>query len=265
MCLILFSYKVHPQYPLIVAANRDEFFKRPTASSHYWTDEPSILAGRDLEKMGTWMGVTTSGRFAALTNYRDPFENVEGKQTRGELVKNALTYSGDLDMYLRIVRKEGEQYPGFNLIAGDNNGLYYFSNREGKIQELEPGVYGLSNHLLNTSWPKVEVGKKELAKVIGNNDDQMVHDLFAILKNSQSYPDNQLPSTGVSLEMERMLSPLFIKGVDYGTRSSTVMLMSDFDVRYIERVYQPEEKTEQVFRFTYGKGEKNDSSSGKKR
>ncbi|WP_042337984.1 NRDE family protein [Bacillus andreraoultii] len=265
MCLILFAYKTHSKYPLIVAANRDEFFKRPTSLVHYWEDEPSILAGRDLEKLGTWMGVTTSGRFAALTNYRDPFEHVVGKQTRGELVKNALTYSGDLDAYFKIVSQEKDRYPGFNLIAGDRNRLYYFSNREGKIQELEPGVYGLSNHLLNTPWPKVEVGKKELAQVIDKSNDKIVHDLFAILKNSQSYPDNQLPSTGVSLKMERMLSPLFIKGTDYGTRSSTVMLLSDSEVQYMERVYQPEEKIEQVFRFTYGKEEKNDTSSKKRR
>lgn len=247
MCLILFAYRVHPKYKLIVAANRDEFYQRPTAPAHYWDENPEILAGRDLEKMGTWMGITTEGRFSALTNYRDPKELTEGKRSRGELVADALKYKGDLKKYMETLVKQRDLFPGYNLLAGDINNLYYYSNRGNELQKLEPGVYGVSNHLLNTEWPKVQKGKAGLSKVINDNEENLVEKLLTLLQNADPASDHLLPNTGVSLEWERMLSPLFIKSKDYGTRSSTVLLMSDKEIQYVERVFLNDRMNNQVY------------------
>lgn len=249
MCLIVFAYQVHPVYKLIVAANRDEFYGRPTAPAHYWEDRPDILAGRDLEKMGTWMGVTTSGRFAALTNYRDPKEETEGKHSRGELVADALKYKGNVKGYMQSLVGKKDLYPGYNLLAGDGTELYYYSNKGQELQKVEPGIYGVSNHLINTEWPKVQKGKEGMSKIINGDQDPFVERLFSILQNADQAPDELLPHTGVSLEWERMLSPLFIKSENYGTRSSTVMLMSNKKIQYVERVFSKDGISEQQFKF----------------
>lgn len=247
MCLIILAYQVHPVYKLIVAANRDEFLQRPTASAHYWEDNPNILAGRDLEKMGTWMGVTTGGRFSALTNYRDPKEVTEGKQSRGELVADALNFKGNLKDYMQDLAGKKDLYPGYNIVAGDRTDLYYYSNRGQELQKLEPGIYGVSNHLLNTEWPKVQKGKEGMSKIIQGEPEDMAEKLLELLQNADQAPDELLPNTGVSFEWERRLSPLFIKSVNYGTRSSTVLLMSEKDIRYVERVYAKENVSDQQY------------------
>ncbi|MFZ7943319.1 NRDE family protein [Neobacillus sp. 19] len=249
MCLILFAYQAHPIYKLIVAANRDEFHQRPTAPAQFWMDQPEILAGRDLERMGTWMGVTKTGRFAALTNYRDPLEEREGKRSRGELVADALAYQGKIADYMKTLEINKHQYPGYNLLSGDANELYYYSNVGGELQKLKPGIYGVSNHLLDTEWPKVKKGKTDLANIIGGNREGLVEQLFSLLKNADPAPDESLPSTGVSLEWERMLSPLFIKSEQYGTRSSTVLLMSDEEIQYVERVFSMDGSEDREFRL----------------
>ncbi|MBM4764079.1 NRDE family protein [Bacillus sp. B15-48] len=255
MCLILFAYKLHPTYPLIVAANRDEFYRRPTAPANYWDDEPSIIAGRDLEKMGTWMGITTSARFAALTNYRDPNENTVGKHTRGNLVADFLKGNANPEEYLHTVAESRNMYPGYNLLVGDVKGLFYYSNVSNEVTAIQPGVYGLSNHLLNTNWPKVQIGKNGLDEIVkGNiqnhlNDEKMIEQLFELLLNAESALDELLPKTGVSLEMERILSPLFIKSEGYGTRSSTVLLMGSEHVQYVERIYDAEKGEERSYSF----------------
>jgi uncharacterized protein with NRDE domain len=240
MCLILFAYKVHPVHPLIVAANRDEFYQRPTAQAQFWVDDPKILAGRDVEKMGTWMGVTTSGRFAALTNFRNPDEQTAGKHSRGELVADALKYRGNIKNYMMQLEKSNHLYPGYNLLAGDVNELYYYSNISKEMQKLEPGIYGVSNHLLNTGWPKVKKGRKGMAEILRKNKDDITASFFELLQNSDPAPDEILPKTGVSLEWERTLSPLFIKSDDYGTRSSTVVLMSEKVIHFVEHVFTKE-------------------------
>lgn len=240
MCLILFAYQAHPKYSYIVASNRDEFYQRPTAQAAYWQDEPTILAGRDLEKMGTWMGVSKSGRFAALTNYRDPKEEIEGKQSRGELVADYLKGKEHPEVYLsRTVEKSG-LYPGYNLLAGTSNELFYHTNIGNKVQRVAPGIHGLSNHLLNTNWPKVNKGKRGLKEIVQTpmEDKKMVESLFALLQNADQAPDELLPKTGVPLELERMLSPMFIKSEGYGTRCSTVLLMNEKNVHYFERTYE---------------------------
>jgi uncharacterized protein with NRDE domain len=249
MCLIVFAYKVHPVYKLLVAANRDEFYGRPTAPAHYWEDRPDILAGRDLEKMGTWMGVTTSGRFAALTNYRDPKEVTEGKRSRGELVADALKHKGNIKDYMQSLVKKKDLYPGYNLLVGDRTELYYYSNKGQELQKVEPGIYGVSNHLLNTEWPKVQKGKEGMSKIINGEQVELVERLLSLLQNADQAPDELLPHTGVSLEWERMLSPLFIKSGNYGTRSSTVMLMSDKEIQYVERVFTKDGISEQQYKI----------------
>ena len=237
MCLILFAYKVHPKYKLMVAANRDEFYQRPTAPVHYWEDDPEILAGRDLEKLGTWMGVTKTGRFAALTNYRDPKEVTQGKRSRGELVANALQYKGDIKEYMQSLVRNNDTYPGYNLLAGDSDELYYYSNVEKELITVTPGIYGVSNHLLNTTWPKVQTGKEGLAAILDSNQEDLVEPLLTLLQKADQAPDEELPQTGVSLDLERLLSPMFIKSDNYGTRSSTVLLMNEQEIHYVERVF----------------------------
>ncbi|MFP5106999.1 NRDE family protein [Neobacillus sp. C211] len=249
MCLIVFAYRVHPVYKLLVAANRDELYGRPTAPAHYWEDRLDILAGRDLEKMGTWMGVTTSGRFAALTNYRDPKEVTEGKRSRGELVADALKHKGNIKDYMQSLVKKKDLYPGYNLLAGDGTELYYYSNKGQELQKVEPGIYGVSNHLLNTEWPKVQKGKEGMSKIINGEQVELVERLLSLLQNADQAPDELLPHTGVSLEWERMLSPLFIKSGNYGTRSSTVMLMSDKEIQYMERVFTKDGISEQQYKI----------------
>lgn len=247
MCLILFANNVHPKYKLIVAANRDEFYQRPTAPAYFWEDNPEILAGRDLEKKGTWMGVTKSGRFAALTNYRNPNEVTEGKRSRGELVSDSLKHHGDIKEYMKSLGKNNELYPGYNLLSGDGDNLYYYSNVGQVLQKVTPGVYGVSNHLLNTEWPKVQAGKEGLAAILNTDHEDYVEPLLTLLQKADQAPDEKLPQTGVSLEWERILSPMFIKSEGYGTRSSTVLLMSEKEIHYVERVFSNNEVNTQKY------------------
>ncbi|WP_163142191.1 NRDE family protein [Bacillus sp. 22-7] len=249
MCLILFAYKVHPKYKLIVAANRDEFYERPTAPAHFWEDHPHILAGRDLRKMGTWMGVTRNGRFAALTNYRDPNEVTEGKRSRGDLVADFLKSSASPADFMNRASEHRVSYPGYNLLAGNLEELFYYSNVEDRVELLQPGIYGVSNHVLDTEWPKVRKGKEGLSALLDNAEENLTEDLFTLLQNADPAPDDRLPKTGVSLEWERILSPLFIKSDGYGTRSSTVLLMSKDEIFYKERVHIGEDRQEQEFIF----------------
>lgn len=247
MCLILFAYKVHPKYKLIVAANRDEFYERPTAPAHFWEDHPHILAGRDSWKMGTWMGVTENGRFAALTNYRDPNEVTEGKRSRGDLVADFLKGSASPADFMNRASEHRSSYPGYNLLAGNLEELFYYSNVEDRVELLQPGINGVSNHVLDTEWPKVKKGKEGLTALLDNAEGNLTEDLFTLLQNADPAPDERLPKTGVSLEWERILSPLFIKSDGYGTRSSTVLLMSKDEIFYKERVHIGEDRQEQEF------------------
>lgn len=249
MCLILFAYHVHPTYKLIVAANRDEFYERPTTHAHFWEDQPQILAGRDLLKMGTWMGITKTGRFSALTNYRDPNEITAEKQTRGDLVADFLKAEILAKTYLAEVAKKRDFFPGFNLLAGTKDELYFYSNIENKLKKLEPGIYGLSNNLLNTDWPKVKRGKAGLTRIINESDNKITAELIKLLQNSERAPDKALPNTGAPLEWEQLLSPLFIESEGYGTRSSAVLLLSDTEIQLTERVYSQGKTKDQEFRI----------------
>lgn len=252
MCLITFNFHAHPNYKLILAANRDEFYKRPTAKAGFWEDHPNVLAGRDLEQMGTWMGITKGGRIASLTNYRNPKENKAGKRSRGEIVSGFLTGNESAQAFLLELQDKREQYQGFNLIVGDADSLFFYSNVQNEIIEVEPGTHGLSNHLLDTEWPKVLKGKSGLYQCIADSSEVNVHCLFSMLQNADPAADKELPETGVNLEWERSLSPLFIKTPDYGTRSSTVLTIDrENKVNFIEKTFMNGQETdERAFEFS---------------
>lgn len=238
MCLILFSYKQHPAYPLVFAANRDEFYDRPSAPASFWADRPDLLGGRDLKEGGTWLGITRRGRMAALTNYRDPVSVKWQAPSRGWLVRDFLCGSENADIFLKRLEKQSDRYNGFSVILGaDPFRLYYYSNRSGPV-ELAPGLYGLSNALLNAPWPKVERGRQMLGALLSRADGPFAEDLFSILKDQTRPGDGQLPDTGVGLEWERILSSMFITSPVYGTRSSSLLLVDrGRHVTFIERTY----------------------------
>lgn len=239
MCLILMAWQVHPDYPLVVAANRDEFFSRRTAAADFWGDAPDVLAGRDLEAGGTWLGVTRAGRFAALTNFRDPARNKTGAPSRGELVSRFLSGRQSPLEYLAELEAVAAAHNGFNLLFGDMESLWCFSNCGEGEQAFAPGIYGLSNHLLDTPWPKVARGKSALKAALLALPDEAP--LFALLRDDSVAPDENLPRTGVSLEWERLLSAAFISSPSYGTRSATVLLRdASGRVRFIEQGFLPD-------------------------
>jgi uncharacterized protein with NRDE domain len=225
MCLILLAYDVHPEYHLILAANRDEFYDRPTRAMAFWEEYPDILAGRDLKGGGTWLGMTRSGRFSAITNYREPGGPKPDAPSRGHLVSAFLSGNSPSQAYIEAISAVDQSYSGFNLIVGDASGLFYYSNRDPGIHRLQPGWYGLSNHLLNTPWPKVEKGIALLKAAVLDVDPVTMDRVFQLLKNRDMPPDERLPDTGVGIEWERILSPMFIQSPGYGTRSSTVVLI----------------------------------------
>jgi uncharacterized protein with NRDE domain len=225
MCLILFSYRMHPDYRLIVAANRDEFYARPTATLDYWADHPDVLAGRDLKDNGTWLGVARSGRLAAITNYREPAAHIENAPSRGSLIGDFLIGNASPERYLKAVSKISNAYNGFNLIAGDLSGLYYYSNRAPRVRLLQPGLYGISNHLIDTAWPKIKKGKVLLQGQLSGREKIDIEKIWQILADRTLPADKELPDTGVGLEWERILAPLFISSPEYGTRSSSIILM----------------------------------------
>lgn len=237
MCLIAFAYNIHPAYPLVIGANRDEFFDRPTAPLAWWEDHPGVLAGRDLQAGGTWMGITDTGRFAAITNFRDPSRAKQNAPSRGALVGDFLCSDTSAQTYLEQIRQSAEAYNGFNLIVKDESGLFYYSNYQDRIQRLGAGVYGLSNHLLYTDWPKVKKARKGLTSLMKQDlvDEEAI---FTLLADRQPAPDADLPDTGISPAWERLLSSVFICSETYGTRSSSVILMDkNGQVRFSERTF----------------------------
>lgn len=239
MCLILFAWRAHPEHALVVAANRDEYFDRPARAAAFWDDCPDLLAGRDLTAQGTWLGVTRTGRFASITNYRNPAERMETAPSRGHLVTDFLTASRRPSAYLESVAPQAHAYNGFSMLAADPGSLAVFSNREGIVRMIEPGVHGLSNHLLDTPWPKVEKGKERLGVLLGRKFDPEAY--LHLLGDSESAHDPHLPDTGVGVEWERRLSSIRIVDSHYGTRCSTVLRV-DLDGRteFWERSYDRE-------------------------
>ena len=221
MCLILVAWRVHPDYPLVVAANRDEFFARPAAEAAWWKDAKNVFAGRDLEAGGTWLGLGRDGRFAGLTNFRDPPRNRNDAPSRGALVADFLTGGESTAAALARLQTQGPRYNAFNLFVSDGDSLGIYESASGSARILEPGIYALSNHLLDTPWPKVTAGKSRLARALRALPDDTP--LRELLRDDRPAPDAALPRTGVSLAWERMLSSAFIRAPGYGTRCSTVI------------------------------------------
>jgi len=236
MCLIVFAWRPGHALPLIVAANRDEFYARPTQALAAWEDAPGVHAGRDLEAGGTWLGVGPQGRFAALTNIRDPGQPL-GPRSRGELVAGFLQGEFGVERYLDHVASRSALYSGFNLLVGDGRQLGYLHGREATPRLLQAGVYGLSNAGLDTPWPKLVKAREGLEGLLGAADPQR---LLALLADAEPAAESELPETGVGLVTEKLLSSVFIASQNYGTRASTVLIVDDQGKRrLIERSFGP--------------------------
>ena len=238
MCTLLLAWQVDPQRPLVVAANRDELYARPSAQAQRWAEAPQVLAGRDLQAGGTWLGVTRGGRFAALTNVREPaVASPPQARSRGGLVAAFLRGEGPPEEFLMGV--EPALYAGFNLVVGDASSLWYLSNRAGPMRRLEPGVYGLANAGLDDPWPKVVRGRAGLEALVGAGEASPTR-LLELLADRTPAAEAELPDTGVGLALERMLSPLFIASPAYGTCCSTAVVMHrDGAVEFHERTRNP--------------------------
>ena len=236
MCLIVFAWRPGHAQPLIVAANRDEFYARPSLPLAQWPEAPHVHAGRDLEAGGTWLGVGANGRFAALTNIRDPHQP-PSRKSRGELVAGFLLGNMSIDDYLSDVVGRSLEYAGFNLLVGNTNELWHFNARETEAVMLPPGVYGLSNAGLDTPWPKLLKARAALEEVL---EDPQPQALLALLNDAQTAPFAELPDTGVGLATETLLSSVFIASPTYGTRASTALIVQADGTRWmVERSFGP--------------------------
>jgi len=243
MCLAVLALRSIPGVPVLVAANRDEFHARPTAPAARWPGEPAIHSGRDLRAGGTWMGATQDNRFALVTNYREPGRNRADAPSRGALVEGWLRSTDTAGEYLARLHAEGERYNGFNLIVGDAGRAWYYGNRGGAPRELPAGIHGLSNHLLDTPWPKLVRVRQAFGRLIAQAGPGLpaTRALHAMLHDRTPAADAELPRTGLSLERERMLGSPFIVSPDYGTRASTVLaLHAEGGGELHERRYDPQ-------------------------
>lgn len=247
MCLIVFAYKKHPKYKLILAANRDEFYERPTSVAGWWEDKPTVLGGRDLKAKGTWMAVDRKGRFAAVTNYRDLSNLRDDAKSRGDLPVNFLEGNGSSSDYTSGI--SGKNYNGFNFLAMDEE-MVHTSNFENKLNVLTPGIYGLSNALLDTSWPKVSLAKSTFQKVI--SDQFGLSELITVMQNEHVASDDDLPKTGLPLEMERAVSAMCIRTPTYGTCCSTAILIDyEGNVSFQEESYPIGNRKSRTVSFSF--------------
>lgn len=261
MCLVLLSFKNHPQYRLVLTGNRDEFYDRPTAPADFWEDDPNVLAGRDLKEGGTWMGVTRTGRIAVLTNFRDPSHRKSDAPSRGHVVSDFLKSREKPLKYVQRLTARAHRYNDFNLLLGDRNQIYFMSNRDGTWRSLTAGIYGLSNHLLDTPWPKVKCGRDAFMRILSQEHQFASDAIFEILADRRQPDDRLLPDTGIGIEWERILAPIFVASSDYGTRSSVILLI-DFEdnVILMERSYNnsdPNQFRERKFEFRLSDPESN--------
>ena len=240
MCVIYLAINQRDDFPLILLANRDEYYDRPTAPAAWWDDAPDIFAGRDLVAGGTWLGINRSGRFAAVTNYRDPSAPI-GKKSRGHLVSDFLGSTIPNEEYLENVRDDASAYSGFNLLTGEVRGdlteIFYYSNRGDEIRRLESGFYGLSNNFLDVPWPKVQRGRERFRDLLRSPSLERDR-FFELLKDESLAEDIELPDTGIGYEREKLLSGIFIKTPVYGTRSSSVLTINaNFEIELEERMF----------------------------
>ena len=241
MCLIVLAYRCRTDYPLILAANRDEFYSRPTRPLDFWPEPHGVLAGRDLQAGGTWLGLHRSGRLAAITNYREPDRQRPEAPSRGHLVSDFIGSRHEARSYLEALQRNARNYNGFNLIAGRPSSLFFYGNRGDAPRPIDAGIHGLSNHLLDTPWPKVQRARRAMTAIVARKERPHPEALMALLQDRYLPPDGKLPATGIGLEWERLLAPAFIRSPTYGTRSSSVILMAaDGKTQFIERTFSPE-------------------------
>lgn len=255
MCLILFANEASSRYQLVLAANRDEFYSRPTAPAAFWEEAPDILAGRDLEGGGSWMGVTRSGKIAAVTNFRGAGKVREDAPSRGNLVNDFLMSGESPDVFTDRLRTRARNYNGFNLLLGSAQSLWWYSNQYDEPHRIIPGIHGLSNHLLDTPWAKVERGKRALEDLLVGEKEITPEQIFPILEDHTPAADDELPDTGVGLELERVLSAAFIRTQYYGTRSSTVLLVERTgNLTFVERSFSPRDEIQNETRYEFRLG-----------
>lgn len=241
MCLVLLAYRQHAAFPVVLIANRDEYHERPTDYAQYWQDTPQVLAGRDRNFGGTWLGVERSGRFAAVTNYREPSQRKPGVVSRGLLVSRYLQGEQTPEQYLDALIPDREQYDAFNLLLGDQSTVHFYSSLEGQGCEITAGIYGISNGEFDCPWPKVEKGKRFLLNEIEHENVPRQEEIFTLLADTTLPEDKALPDTGIGLEWERKLAPIFVRADKYGTRASTILTISEHgSVSFIERNYDRE-------------------------
>lgn len=243
MCLIAFAWRLHPDYDLVLAANRDEFHARPTEVAHAWPDVPQIFAGRDAQAGGAWCAVSPDGRFAAVTNYRDMQPPNKALRSRGWLARNYLAGNQSAREFCTELYPERKQYGGFNLLVGDAQDLFYLSNRGDRgVEGVPPGVHALSNGALGDEWPKTRRAGQALSLAIGGAQVD-TESLFALLTDDQPATLEELPDTGVGVSMEHLLSPVFVRSEQYGTRASTVILRANNgNLRFLERSFDAHAK-----------------------
>lgn len=251
MCILFIAVNQYEGYPLVIAANRDEYYRRETRMSEFWEDRPNLLAGKDLKAGGTWMGVTRSGRIAALTNFRDPINFISEAPSRGQLVTDYLD-GVSVEDWARYLRATRSSYNGYNLLFGDWNALYVYSSRRDELSRLSDGFYGLSNAQLGTPWPKVQRGLLFMKQHCREPNSMKPDVLFQMLRDETKANDDGLPDTGLSIERERLLSSTFIRGDDYGTRSSTILTVDHAArVQWTEQSFELGETAKrQKFDFT---------------
>ncbi len=236
MCLILFALQQHPDYPLIAIANRDEYYARPTRTAHWWQDSAGIFAGRDLQAQGTWLGVNKNGRFAAVTNVREPGASAPASLSRGNLPREFLAGDELPESFLTRIEADADAYAGFNLLIGDAAGLHFYTNRQTGVIPVPAGIYGISNGLFDEAWPKLTSGKQALDSALASTPTDSA--LMQILTDNTTAQDHHLPKTGVTIDIERMLSSRFIRSADYGTRACSIVKFDNQNqISFIEQNY----------------------------
>ncbi len=249
MCILFIALNQHPRYPLIISANRDEYHARPSVSMHWWEDRPYIFAGRDCSAGGTWLGINRSGAFAAVTNFRTGGGYRADARSRGELAVRYLESSGNPADFHGFLQQHHRKFNPFNLVFGDRRGLYAWGYDNPRARPLESGFHSVSNGPMDTVWPKMSRGVTGLAGHIRDDPDIGPETLLPLMLDTTSASDTDLPGGGPDRERERRLSPIYIRGEEYGTRTTTILLFQEDGISIAEYEHGPGQPTASANRF----------------